>query len=331
MLMSKFEFEAVSKNIFNWFRNKSNARKILKVVYSIFRFILLLALSYIVIYPLIYMLTSAFKPMDQAMDPSVVWVPKSLSFANFVEAFKLMDYPRSFLVSFFTLVIPGLVEVLTCAIAAYGFARFQFRERNFLFMLVLITIIVPPETMISSLYLQYANLDFFGILNLIGNIIGKNIRPSVIDTPFTFLLPSVFGAGLRSGLFIFIYRQFFKGLPRELEEAAYVDGAGPLRTFFRIVLPTAGPSILCVFLFSMIWHWNEYNLSTMFMVENTPLPFQVSQLKSMVIQNAPEYSIPVVLNILMAGCVLFLLPMLILYLVAQKYFIQSIDRVGLVG
>lgn len=310
---------------------KTVEKRAKKWLYSLFRAFFLISVSYIVIYPLIYMISSAFKPPAEALDPSVVWIPKRMSLEDIGVAFKLMQYPRAFLTSITTLIIPGLVEVFTCALAAYGLARFRFKGKNLIFILVMITILVPQQVMIAPLYLQYAHLDFLGILKLIGNMIGVDIRPRIVDTPLTFLLPSMFGAGLKSGLFIFIYRQFFSGLPRELEEAAYVDGAKPLYTFLHIVLPSSGAAILCILLFSVIWHWNEYDLSTVFMNNNYPLPYMLSNLKSMIIQHASSYNMASVVDITMAGCVLFLTPVLIFYLFAQKHFIQSIARVGLVG
>lgn len=302
-----------------------------KYTYSLLRAFFLISVGYIVLYPLLYMLASAFKAPSDAMDPSVVWVPRHFSLENIGVAFKYMEYPRAFFTSLTSLIIPGLVEVFTCALVAYGLARFKFKGKNLIFVLVMLTILVPPQTMVAPLYLQYSHLDFFGILGLIGKIIGHDIRPRIVDSFLTFLLPSLFGAGLRSGLFIFVYRQFFTGLPKELEEAAYVDGANPFYTFIKIILPSSGAAILCITLFSVIWHWNEYDLSTIYMSGNYPLPYMLSNLKSMVIQFASDYSMASVLDIVMAGCVIFLAPVLIFYLIVQKYFIQSIARIGIVG
>lgn len=306
-------------------------KKVKQWVFALLRAFFLISVSYVVVYPLIYMISSAFKPPSEALDPSVMWIPKRLSLEGMRVAWEMMEYPRAFLTSITTLIIPGLVEVFTCSLTAYGLARFRFRGKHIIFVLVMVTILVPPQIMIAPLYLQYAHLDFLGILQLIGNLLGTDIRPSIVDSPLTFLLPSLFGAGLKSGLFIFIYRQFFTGLPRELEEAAYVDGAKPFYTFIHIILPSSGAAILCVLLFSVIWHWNEYDLSTMFMSGNYPLPYMLTNVKSMVIQHASSYNMASVLIITMAGCILFLTPVLVFYLFAQKRFIQSIARIGIVG
>ena len=144
----------------------------------------------------------------------------------------------------------------------------------------------------------------------------------------------MFGVGIRSGLFIFIYRQFFKGLPKELEEAAWIDGAGPFRTYFSIVIPLSGVAVLTVVIFSIVWHWNDYYLSSMYMSENFPLAVSLSQIRDGLQMTAGVGTggNPVLVrNILMAGCLMFIAPVLLLYLVLQKWFIRGIETVGIVG
>lgn len=299
---------------------------------SLFRCLFLFAISYIILYPLLYMLSNAFKPLDQAIDPSVVWVPRSLTMENFATAGEALTYGRSFFITVGVQLVSAVLLVGVCCVVGYGFARFEFREKTWLFGLVVLTIIVPPQAIIVPLYMNLRYMDVFGLLTAIGGAIGKDIRLNLIDTPFAFYLPALFGSGLRSGLFIFIYRQFFKGMPRELEEAAWVDGAGPLRTFVRIMLPSSGPALLTVFIFAIVWYWNDYQISSMLLNENFPLAVQLSRIQSqlhamgMMGVNASE-----IRPVLMAGCFLFILPILLLYLFLQRFFIRSIERVGLVG
>ena len=171
-------------------------------------------------------------------------------------------------------------------------------------------------------------------MHLISLLSGKEIRLNLLNTPFVFYLPSLFGVGIRSGLFIFIYRQFFKGLPKELEEAAWIDGAGPFRTYFSIVIPLSGVAVLTVVIFSIVWHWNDYYLSSMYMSENFPLAVSLSQIRDGLQMTAGVGTggNPVLVrNILMAGCLMFIAPVLLLYLVLQKWFIRGIETVGMVG
>ncbi len=178
--------------------------------------------------------------------------------------------------------------------------------------------------------LNFAHFDVFGILGLIGNIIGKDIRPNLLDTGFTFWLPSLFGVGLRSGLFVFIYRQFFKGLPKELEEAAYIDGASALTTYIRVILPSSGVAMLTVSIFSIVWHWNDYYLSVLYFSSNYPLSVMLDQINNNIF-NTTGILAGGADGAAMAGVFLFILPPLIMYMILQRKFIASIDRVGIVG
>lgn len=275
------------------------------------------------------MLFKSVIPFAQADDPSVVWVPKGFSLQNYIAAFTKMNYLKALSNTLLIQMISGLLEIFVCAIIAYGFARFEFPENKILFLLVILTMIVPAQAIVVPSYLNYSQLDFFGILGLIGKAIGKEIRPNIIDTGLTFYLPSVLGVGVRSGLFIFIYRQFFKGLPKELEEAAAIDGAGLWKTIFYIVFPTAGTAFLCVGIFSMIAHWNEYYLSAMYFTNNFPLSLELKQLGETALNFGG--SVEAATNVKNAACILFILPPIFVYLLLQKNFIRSIGRTGIVG
>lgn len=303
-------------------------KKAVHIVLSAARLFFLLALSYIILYQMFYMISQALMPEDMLYDSSVVWIPKYITLDNLKLAFESMNYLSSMGVTFTSLIVSALIEVFTCAVIGYGFARFKFKERNIVFVLVLLTILVPPQMIVMPTYLNYTHLDFLGVLNVIGKIIGKDIRPNVVNSAWCFWLPSLFGVGIRSGLFIFIYRQFFKGMPGELEEAAYIDGAGPFRTFISVMLPSAGVAILTVLIFSLIWHYNEYYQSAIYLNENYPIAVALSQV-DLGIQNGDISGVARTLR--MAGCTLFIIPMIIMYAIAQRWFIQSIYKVGIVG
>ena len=129
-----------------------------------------------------------------------------------------------------------------------------------------------------------------------------------------------------------IYIQFFKSLPRELEEAAWVDGAGPIKTFISIALPSSGVVFTTVIIFAIIWHWNDSYLSSMYLVENFPLAVNLERIHS-TLTSFGYYgpSQPMTMSIQMAACVMFIAPVLIMYIIMQRRFIESIDRVGITG
>ena len=305
-----------------------------RFLYSIFRLLFLFSVSYIILFPLFYMISNSLKTADQVINPSVVWIPTSVTLENFETAAKAMNYGHSFLVTVEVGVVCALLQVAVCSFVAYGFARFKFKGNTLLFGLVMLTIIVPPQSIVIPSFINYSDMDFLGIVHLISLLSGKEIRLNLLNTPFVFYLPSLFGVGIRSGLFIFIYRQFFKGLPKELEEAAWIDGAGPFRTYFSIVIPLSGVAVLTVVIFSIVWHWNDYYLSSMYMSENFPLAVSLSQIRDGLQMTAGVGTggNPVLVqNILMAGCLMFIAPVLLLYLVLQKWFIRGIETVGIVG
>ena len=290
------------------------------IVVNVVRYFFLLALSYVVLFQLFFMISQASRPKGDLLNPSVVWIPSQFTLDNFKEAFKELDYLKTGFVSIWLMEVSAFIEVMVCAVIAYGFARFEFKEKNIIFFLVLITIIVPTQMLIIPMYLNYAHFDILGILKAVG--LG-NLRPELLNTGLTFWLPSLFGVGVRSGLFIFIYRKFFEGLPRELEEAAYVDGAGPLRTFVSVILPSSGVVFLTVTIFSTIWHWNESYTVAMYNKLNPPLAVQLDYVRETLQRNSR--------TVAMAACLLFVLPMLVMYAILQRKFVQSIDRVGIVG
>lgn len=304
-------------------------RKAAAAIVSVMRYAFLIAIGYVVLIQLIYMCSYAFRVPEEVNDASVVWVPKTFTLANFKVAFEALDYLKSLLNTVTVQIVSGLIEVFTCSVAAYGFARYNFKGKKIFFAIVILMILVPPQMTAVSMSLDYAYFDLFGILNGIGKLIGHDIRPNLLNSGMVFWLPSLFGVGLRSGLFIFIYHQFFKGLPKELEEAAYIDGANAFTTFLRVVLPSSGVAFLTVTIFSVVWHWNDYYLSILYLDENQPLSVSLSKLASSIFNMSGYGSDSLTYS--MAACILYILPVILLYLLLQRKFIASIDRVGIVG
>lgn len=310
----------------NKYRAKRTAAQI---AVSIFRYAFLIALGYIIISQLVYIISYSLRSTSDSIDPSVVWIPKHFTLENFAVAFEGMEYLTVFLRTVGIQIVSALIEVITCALPAYGLARYKFKGRSIMFAIVLLMILIPTPMIAVSMSLNYAHFDIFGILGGIGSLIGKEIRPNLLNTGFVFWLPSIFGVGLRSGLFVFIYRQFFKGLPKELEEAAAIDGANPFMTFWRVVVPSSGVAFLTVTIFSVVWHWNEYYQSVLYLSDVYPMSVALSKLDSNIFAMMGYGNAAEAYN--MAACLLYILPLLIMYIVLQRKFIQSIDRVGIVG
>lgn len=303
-----------------------------KKIWKLIRAVLLIGMSFVLLYPIIYMISVGFRSPADMVDPSVIWIPRNFVLTNFTEAFKGMSYLKSLS---YTMLIGGgssILQIAACCLIAYGFARFKFKERNFMFAMVIITIIVPPQVTVLPLFLMFRNFSIPFIGDLLRSTVGLNLSVNLIDNPIQFFMQAATGVGIRSGLYIFLLRQFFRGFPVELEEAAEIDGCSPFGTFLKVILPNAGVMMLTVFLFSFVWYWNDYFNTSIFLSNNMTLAISLTQLR---LQLAQESG--VVVNVyesitqMQAGCILFMLPLLVMYMFVQKYFTESIERSGLVG
>ena len=304
------------------------------IIWKIFRFLLLIGICYIFLFPVIYMLSVAVRGPDTVNDPSVVWIPREFSLDSIKTAIDILEYPRAITATLIIAVASTVGSLISCSLAGYGFARFKFREKNIAFALVMLTIIVPPQTTIISSFVNYRNFDCFGILKLV-HLIFPSVDAGInlINTPWTFILPAFFGAGLRAGLFIYIFRQFFAGMPKDLEEAAMIDGCGALRTFVQVMLPLAKSAFITVLLFSFVWHWNDYYLSMMYNMDNKTLAVMVHNIQDQVflVFGEANGASPLIFGIPPAACLLFIIPPVVIYMILQRKFMQSIDSVGIVG
>ena len=227
------------------------------ILTKILRYVILVAIGYIVLYPLFYMLSSAFRTRDSFYDPSIVWITSEVTIENFKLAIEIMHFWSALLNTIVYELIAAAIQICSCSLVAYGLARFEFKEKKILIFFMFLLILVPSQIMMLPIVTNYSNLDFLGIFGLIDSLTGVDLRVNILNSVWTFYLPALLGVGIRSGIIIYIYIQFFKGLPKELEEAAWIDGAGPLKTYLRIALPSSGVVIMTVTVFSMIWHWND--------------------------------------------------------------------------
>ncbi len=303
------------------------------VIANIFRYVFFLSLGYVLIYPFIFMLVNSFMGVSDSYDVTVKWVPKNPTLENFINAFVVFDVGKTLPRTLIYEVVTALIQFITCAVAAYGMARFKLKGKSVLSALMILSILVPSMMIIIPSFVQFSNFNPFGISSLFNSLFGWK-APNLIGTPLVFYLPGLMGVGLKGGLYIYIYIQFFKGLPKELEEAAWIDGAGPWKTFLTIVLPSSGSAMITVLLFSVIWHWNDLFLAEMYMNEQTFAAaisgFGQSTIVNMLNIDGSLASL-IEVPVLLAGCLLFVLPILIFYLLIQRKFVASIATSGIVG
>ncbi len=298
-------------------KNKFNSniirRKVPEIIISLARILFLGIVGYIVLYPLLYMFVSAIKDMDALLDMEHIWVPVSYSFKAFFEINELIGFGNALKQTVLVQILSAAIEVFVCSFIAYGFARFKFKGKPIFTFFLILSLLIPIQMYTLSMSINFRNLHIF-------------------NTPFVYWLPSLFGVGIRSGMMIFIYQQFFIGLPKELEDAAYIDGAGPVKTYFSIALPSSSVVITTVAVLSFVWHWNEYHLATLsFLSEDAPLSMAMNFLEVYLKQIGiykgwPEYS-----TLVSAACLMFIVIPLVLYMIFQRKFVRSIDRVGITG
>ncbi|MFW6287719.1 MAG: carbohydrate ABC transporter permease [bacterium] len=298
-----------------------------KYIWLIVRTVLVIGISYIILAPLLTKISASFMTEADIWSASVRWIPENFTLENYRIVFQRMVYPRAFLNSALLTLTVSLLQLLSCTVIGYGFARFNFKGRNFFFALVIFTLVVPPQVIMIPQYLNFRFFTLFGLLkepgiNMVGNF-----------WPFVFI--SMTGAGMRNGIFIYIMRQFFQGMPKSLEEAAYVDGAGPIRAFYKVMLPGAVPALVTVFLFAFVWQWNDYFYTNMFMRSAEVLPITLNFLNAgrfgsadITTEGAYQVKMHIYNN---TGMLMFIAPLLVLYAFMQRYFVESVERTGIVG
>ncbi|SEM60735.1 carbohydrate ABC transporter permease [Paenibacillus sp. OV219] len=285
----------------------------ISLIYHIFVYVILIDLAFVFLYPFIYMVTTALKQPEDLLDFTIKWLPKSLAWENFYYGMQGLQFMKHLKYSVLISGLSVVGQLLSCSFIAYGFARIKFPGRELLFVLCMFTMIVPPQTIIVPLFMQYKTIGWT-----------DSILPMVV--------PSFFGGGLRGALFIFIFRQLFRGLPWELEDAARVDGCGSFRVYWRIILPLTPPAIVVTALLSLVWHWNDFFEPSIYLTSEEKftipmmLPRLYQSLTTITGSNFEVFSLPVV----MGATFVCLLPMLIVYLLLQRYFIQGVARSGLV-
>lgn len=298
---------------------------------KILLYTVLIALSFVFLYPLLYLISQSLMLPSDVSDSTVQWVPKQFDMTNYTLAWSALGgYPdRTYWDAFMYSVVisfgSAFLQVFSCALAGYALGRYRFPGYTIILSLVLFSFLVPPQTILVPLFQQFSGLGW-------------------INTFWPFIVPSAMGHGVKGALFVLIFIQFFHRLPSVLEEAARIDGASSFRTFGQIMLPLARPAMLVVFLFSVVWHWNDmfysnlylrmpkyYNLSQTLGLFNGVGAAQFQAATAGLSNTQTIGAAPTILNQVMAASLLTILPMLVMYLFTQRYFVESVERTGIAG
>lgn len=303
----------------------------LKLGTQLLIYLYLLGISYVILYPVLYMFSMAFRPGEQVMDPNIVWIPTKLTFDNVRDVWVNLDYSALLVNTLKFSGVSTLLTLLSCGMVGYGFGRFQFRGKGFLMVMLIVMLVTPVEIVSIPNYLLFSDFDPLGIIGLINKLTGSGIRINIFDNLLNTYLPAATGVGLRSGLYILIFMQFFRSIPKEIEEAAYVDGSGFWTTLWRVMLPNAKPAVVTVFLFSIVWYWNDTSLSTLYYDQFQTVSTELLEIGSSVSSFVQATTYSGIVTWVQAGVFLSITPMILLYVLFQRSFVESIATTGLVG
>ena len=252
--------------------------------------------------PFLWTISTAFKAKEQVFAVPPQWIPQPMQWGNFKEAWTVLPFPTFVANTVFVTLTATFGQVLSASLVAYGFARFQWRGRNVLFYLMLSTMMLPSQVTMIPVFLLWRQLG-------------------MIDTFVPLIAPAFFGGGAFT---IFLLRQFFMSIPRDLDEAAMLDGASPFGIWWRILLPLSRPALITVVLFSFLAHWDDFMGPLIYL--NSREKYTVSIGLRMF-----QDTFGTDLNLLMSASLIHILPTILLFFVAQRYFIKGIAMTGLKG
>ncbi len=304
--------------------------RISKAMVSVIRALLLFGLCFMIIQPLLTRFSTSLMPEKDLYDSTVILLPREVTLDNYRIVADLTGLPKSMLNTIWTSTLVSVLQVIACTLVGYGFARYDFPLKKLWFGCVIVTIIVPPQTIATALYMNFTNFDVLGIFKA---IIGKGVNLHGSLVPYS--LMSLTCMGLKNGLYIYMLRQYFRGIPKSLEEAAYVDGCGSLHTFVRIMLPDAMPTILSCFLFSFVWQWTDLFYTRNFLSNYSIFSNELSTiLTRMNYYFSTETGKPTIvpvgrqMQLVSIGILVCSLPLIVLYIFTQRTFVESIAMSG---
>ncbi len=293
-----------------------------------FLYILLTSICFVFIYPFLSMAVTSLESLEDLLDASVKWLPHSINLNNYDKAMKALDFwPRLGDTLQMTL-LPALAQTISCSLAGYGLARFRFKGKGIMMGIILLSFIIPFQTLMVPTYIQFSRMGMLG-------------------SNWVLVLPALGGQGLRSAIFILICKAFYEQTPPSLDEAARVDGAGELRAYLTIGLPLGLPAMLTTFLFSFVWYWNETYVTNLLIgnaITQTQKKFATLTMALSKFESAYDayargtYGVSYAGTadasneaVVMAGILLVLIIPIIVYFCLQRYFVESVDNTGITG
>ena len=330
-----------------------------KVLWYIVRLILLIGISYIVLFPFFTKIAGSVMAAEDFVDVTVRLIPKHFSLDIYKAIWTELGYLEAFTNTLFLSLSTALLQTFICCFVAYGLAKFRFRGNKIVFLAVILSLVIPHHTLQLSMFM---NFRYFDILGIFGFLDGGGIKIPFTDiavleglvdiipetkdwsiwtaqgitltnTYWPFIILSICGLGFKNGLYVFMLRQFFSGVPDELEESAYIDGSGTMRTFFQIILPLSVPMMITVFLFAFSWQWTDDFYTNLFFTttKTVLMPDLTTEIPKSITSKYADFAgqnlyYSAVRN---TSGLMIIAPLIVIYLFCQKYLVQGIERSGL--
>ena len=325
-----------------------------RVAWYMFRLLLLIGIAFVVLQPFYTMITRSLMAPIDFIDSTVVNVPRNFSGGIYKAVIKDLHYFKVFFCTLLLSLSTALIQTFTCCLVGYGLSKFKFRGNKAVFFAVVLTLVIPHGTLQSAIFYRFRYFDILGIFKFFsgGTVTGIGALDSIFSKikilPFaqgiklteTFvplIILSITCLAFKNGLYIFMLRQFFSGVPDELEESAYLDGANTFRTFIQVILPLSVPMLITVFLFAFCWQWTDDFYLPLFYTTSSP-PF-MNYLGLILPPASLAYDYTHVTGssgaykkAMQYGCgIMACGPLIVLYLFCQRYLVQGIERSGIVG
>lgn len=334
-MKNKYNTEMDASLAIYLFKNKAK-----KGAMSFFSMVLILGLCFTIIYPILSLVPVVFSSVEELGNPNVIWIPLEGSVVSFKAAIRLI-LPEGVMTMVKSILYAALIMVLQVffsAMVGYSLARVKFWGRGLVLGMVVLVFLLPRQSLLLAQYIDFVHFNPLGIMKLFTEAGEVNL----INNPIVLALLAIFGFGVNQSLFIFLFSQFFKNIPKELEEAALIDGCGFYKTYFRIMVPNAVPIISTVAILSFVWNYGDTYYTNYFNPDGSYLSTILSSTfisaNKEYIQRALQtwYEIPVVTDmafdaVKQAAVLIFLIPLLIVYLIGQRKLVENMENSGLVG
>ena len=324
--------------------------------FNLISVILILGLCFVILYPFIELVPTVLSALEDLGNPNVIWIPEEWSTLSFTAAARI-SMPEGIMTmakSIGTALVLMAVQVIISAMTGYTMARVKYRWLSpVMFVLVVLVFLTPRQSLLLAQYIYFSNFDGLGLIPLLQDLFpgaawlqhpvaGKEGVIMLINQPASLYIMALLGNGVNQSLMILIFSQFFKNIPKELEEAALIDGCGFYKTYYKIMVPNAIPAIVIVAILSFVWNYGDTYYTRYFDPEGAHLASELATTfidanKQILLDRVKAwYAVPVTTDMTFdalkqAGILIFLAPLVVLYLFAQRWLVENLENSGLVG